>query len=192
MVSPPNGTFKLNTDDSFLSTTEGGGIGGVIRDHKGYWIVGFSKHTFGHNDVMVEMEALLEGLNLAVNLNLNPIEIEIDFAEILQDLNHAHPIYATMVNDCWLLMKRLRNLVIHHNFRQANKVADFLSKMGAKLTPSIQDANISTPPGSAVAIVQPDKAGVSITKLISRTTCNKLACFGNLSVITITCDNVTT
>lgn len=139
-------TFKLNTDGSFLSATEGGGIGGVICDHNCQWIVGFSKHTLGNNHVMLEIEALLQGLRLVVNLNLNVIEIENDSTEILQVLQQAHPIYSTLVNDCRSLMKKLGNPLIHHNFRQANKVAYFLSKMGAKLTLSIPDANISTPP----------------------------------------------
>lgn len=39
--APPPGKFKLNTDGSFSSTLDRTGMGGLIRDASGNWVVGF-------------------------------------------------------------------------------------------------------------------------------------------------------
>ncbi|KAH0662565.1 hypothetical protein KY284_027496 [Solanum tuberosum] len=49
---------------------------------------------------------------------------------------------------------------------------------------------MSTPPDHAMTLIKADQQGVISTKLVLRTTCNKLAYFDNLVVIVNYGDNV--
>ena len=55
---PPIDTFKLNTNEATKSTKEIGGIGGVVRDNKGNWIMGFTGKIKQTNPAIVELQAL--------------------------------------------------------------------------------------------------------------------------------------
>lgn len=53
------------------------GAGGCLRDEYGNWIVGFFKYVSIGNVLQAELWAILLGLNLAIQLNLN-MKLEID------------------------------------------------------------------------------------------------------------------
>ncbi|KAH0681796.1 hypothetical protein KY289_019548 [Solanum tuberosum] len=55
-----------------------GGTGGVIRDHLGSWIVGFSCKVKVVNAHHAELLALLHGLKLAPKININHLLVETD------------------------------------------------------------------------------------------------------------------
>ncbi|KAK4734382.1 hypothetical protein R3W88_008643 [Solanum pinnatisectum] len=52
---PPTGTFKLNIDGATNITKGIGGIGGVIRNNKGDWVIGFIGKTPHTNPTMVKL-----------------------------------------------------------------------------------------------------------------------------------------
>lgn len=81
------------------------------------------------------------------------------------------------------MLRRFGNPVVRHNFRQGNKVADFLCKIGSQLTTIPQSHILHTPPEATIEFLKADQEGVLATKQIFRSLCNKLASFGNLSVI---------
>ncbi|KAH0707319.1 hypothetical protein KY290_010438 [Solanum tuberosum] len=187
---PRTGTFKLNIDDSFSKDCNKGGIGGVIRYHNCNWVMGFYHNITAQSHTMAEIEALLDNLKIATDCSIVPIEIELDSIEVIEALEDTQSIYASKINSYRLLMKRLGNPLVRHSFRQANKVADFLSRLDTKLTPSAQATILSTPPDHTMSLIKDDQQGVISIKLVLRTTCNKLACFGNLTVIVNYGDNV--
>ncbi|XP_049394520.1 uncharacterized protein LOC125858752 [Solanum stenotomum] len=187
---PLTGTFKLNIDDSFSKDRNKGGTGGVIKDHNGNWVIGFYHNITSQSHTMVEIEALLDDLKITADCSIVPIEIELDSIEVIEALEDTQSIYASKINSYGLLMKRLGNPLVRHSFRQANKVADFLSRLGTKLTPSAQATILSTPADHTMSLIKDDQQGVISTKLVLRTTCNKLACFDNLTVIASYGDNV--
>ncbi|WMV09677.1 hypothetical protein MTR67_003062 [Solanum verrucosum] len=55
-----------------------GETGGVIRDHLGCWIVGFSCKVKVVNAQHAKLLALLHGLNLAQKININYLPVETD------------------------------------------------------------------------------------------------------------------
>ena len=130
-----------------------------------------------------EIKVLLGGLKLVVDCSIVPTEIELDSIEAIEALENFQPIYMRKINHSRLLMKRLGNPSIRHSFRQANKVADFLSRPGTKLTPSDQATILSAPPYDTMSLVKDDQQRAIYTKLVLRTTCNKLAGFDNLTVL---------
>lgn len=80
---PPQGDFKLNTNGSCLVNPGIGGTGGVIRNSNGNWVVGFHKGYASTTNNHMELLALLEGLKLAEQHNLIPIEINVDSVQII-------------------------------------------------------------------------------------------------------------
>lgn len=72
---PPRGTFKLNIDVSFNNLHHYGGIGGVIRDERGNWKIGFRHKLVGLNPTHMELLSLTKGVELAYQFRLMPLEI---------------------------------------------------------------------------------------------------------------------
>ena len=83
--------------------------GRVIRDCHGDWVKGFSR-SIGHTtSVMAEWWALRDGLNLAIQLGISQLEIELDakvIVEMLQNTKCPNRNYTTLLCDCRCLMAR--------------------------------------------------------------------------------------
>lgn len=81
---PPEGSLKLNVDGSFMPAISSMGTGGVLRNHQGNWVAGFS--TFeGKGDILqAELLAVKNGLTLAWQLGFRKIHCETDCLEAIQ------------------------------------------------------------------------------------------------------------
>ncbi|XP_075076638.1 uncharacterized protein LOC142163266 [Nicotiana tabacum] len=64
---PPKGLFKLNIDASFHKNMQIYGLGGVIRNANGHWIVGYTKSAHARGSLHAEIKALLDGLKTTLN-----------------------------------------------------------------------------------------------------------------------------
>ncbi|MCE3050351.1 hypothetical protein HAX54_047032 [Datura stramonium] len=178
------GFFKLNVDGTFSYTNNSNGIGGVIRDSNDDWIVGYLSKCNAQNHTLAELKALEHGLLCIISHKISPIEIETDSIEALKHLGYTNQLYESTVISCSSLLRGLRNPPIRHSFCQANKVAHVLSRQVSKLTTSSQDTILVAPPSHVKDQLRTNKEGAISSKLVSVATCNKLACFGNLSVVT--------
>ena len=76
--SPPDGWLKLNIDGAVKGNPGPAGGGGLLRDHRGNWINGFSANLGWCSYVKAELLALLKGLQLAWNMGVSHLEVEID------------------------------------------------------------------------------------------------------------------
>ncbi|KAM3288396.1 hypothetical protein P3S67_021826 [Capsicum chacoense] len=68
----------LNTNGSCLNNPGLGGTGGVIRNRKEDWVLGFTKGFRVATNNQMELIALLEGLKIVKEQKVLPIEINID------------------------------------------------------------------------------------------------------------------
>lgn len=124
-TTKPN-IYKLNTDGTHSSVSNRNGIGGIIRDHKGNWILGFSVNILYQSIIATELFALLQRFTLAVQHNLKPFQVEID--EVLTLLHDNNIIYANLLTDCRHLLGQLHDPIVSHAYREKNKLADQLTK----------------------------------------------------------------
>ena len=132
-VVPPVGWYKLNTNDSSLGNPGLAGGGGVIRNHLGDWVGGFSRAIGITTSVQAELRALKDGLNLAINLGIPNLEIEMDSlvaVELVNSITIPNAFLSTIVTDCRFLMERFEECSLKHIFREANGCADLLAKTG--------------------------------------------------------------
>ncbi|XP_075111845.1 uncharacterized protein LOC142181990 [Nicotiana tabacum] len=156
-------------------------------------IVGFTNKIKAYNSTHAELQALHGCLKLAHDKGLAPLENDSDSTDIIQLLQHnISPAYTNIILKCRYLLKKLGNPVVWHNFREDNKVAHFLCKLGSKQQHLSSITTIlHSPPDTVKRVIQNDKNEASITRLVSSSICNTLAVLGNLSIIrTITNSDV--
>jgi ribonuclease HI len=130
---PSLGWFKLNTDGSSLGNPGLAGGGGVIRNHLGEWLGGFSRSIGFTTSVQAELRALKDGLLLAIDLEILNLEIEMDSlvaVDLINSSNTSNAFLSTIVTDCRCLLERFDHWSLKHVFREANGCADLLAKSG--------------------------------------------------------------
>ncbi|GMI94864.1 hypothetical protein HRI_003155700 [Hibiscus trionum] len=127
---PEIGWIKLNTDGSVSA------IGGLLRDHNGWPLCAYFAKTLHKNTFMVELSAIWRGLHLALSLGIRTIWIESDSLSVVKTINRQQP--GGPSSGCYL--SEIRKLLAHfddyrvtHTWREANKAADYVSRMDVEL-----------------------------------------------------------
>lgn len=138
---------------------------------------------------MMELMALQESLQLAASNNLAPIEVETDATEVLTLLEKPQPFLHSIILTCRQLLRQLGNLVVRHNFRQGNKVADFLATQGSSLHLFNKLYVMPTPLPAVMQKMDADKKGVIARKWVTTTTSNSLTMLCNISIISTNVTN---
>ncbi|PRQ51455.1 putative ribonuclease H-like domain, reverse transcriptase zinc-binding domain-containing protein [Rosa chinensis] len=129
---PPDHYFKLNVDGA-RGPNGLIGAGGVLRDHSGTWISGFSASLGNGTVLQAEAWGLLLGLQLASKNRCQHLIVECD-SEVLVNLinngvNDLHPLRSVLCS-CQFLRGQFLSCDIRHVYREINLVADLLSKDG--------------------------------------------------------------
>ncbi|XP_026433793.1 uncharacterized protein LOC113331283 [Papaver somniferum] len=130
---PPLGYMKFNTDGA--SNDVGfAGAGGIIRDKgdkfKGAYVI----YLYRNSNNMAKLLAIRDGLKLARSLNILNLVVENDFMYIIDVCNRLVDIsrfFETVVQDIHLLARTFHSVLFCHQYREANNVADYLSKKAA-------------------------------------------------------------
>ncbi|XP_075111744.1 uncharacterized protein LOC142181940 [Nicotiana tabacum] len=125
---PPKGWSKLNIDASFDGVIQKCGLGGIFRDAKGHWIVGFGKPSYECGSLETEIKALLEGLKMAEEWRMYLLVIETDSVEVIQSILQGNRLYDDIVNECRSLMHQQKEIILQHTFRQGNSVAHHMTR----------------------------------------------------------------
>lgn len=140
-VPPPLNWVKLNTDGAAKSNPGISASGGVIRDFNGSWILGFYRNIGFSNSLVAELVALKDGLSLIIEHKFSHVIVESDSlvaCNLISDLSmNAKHILFEFVDDCRKLLLRIPHVKLDHIFREANAVADRLSKVGLEAPPGI-------------------------------------------------------
>ena len=159
---PEIGWMKLNTDGSALGNPGSAGGGGVIRDWVGRWVAGFSRKIGIATSLLAKLWAFRDGLMLCVDRNLAMVEVELDAKAVVDML--ANPLYSNnaispLLEDCRFLISKIPHVKIKHCYREANRCADNLARMGAN---QILDFILyDDAPGDLGVIVEADFNGAS-------------------------------
>ncbi|KAL6201494.1 hypothetical protein ACLB2K_025208 [Fragaria x ananassa] len=128
---PPMNFFKLNIDGTKLSPSGKIGAGGVIRNHCGDWIIGFQINLVVGDILDAEAWGLYHGLKLVARLNIMKLEVEYDYAILVQSMNSSntelHPLGSLLLG-CSSLMSKMNVANLTHIFRECNATADSLAK----------------------------------------------------------------
>ena len=130
---PSHGTLKLNIDGSRIGSTNCIAAGGLLRNHNGDWIGGFTANLGTGEILLAEMWALYFGLKLASRLNCTNIQVESDSSLVVNlvtnQWNDTHPLHSLIV-DCKRLWHGNWVCSIKHIYRECNDVADGPAHLG--------------------------------------------------------------
>lgn len=163
---PCSGWFKLNTDGSSLGNPGLAGGGGLIRDENGDWVVGFARKIGIASSFMAELWALRDGLLLCLQIHAQAVIVEMDSKVIIDTFSthaEASTIVSAIMEDCKQLVAQIPQVRFNHVYREANKRADFLAKLGASLD---VDFNVfSSPPMDLLDLWEADARGLFCNRL---------------------------
>ncbi|KAK4707011.1 hypothetical protein R3W88_033425 [Solanum pinnatisectum] len=116
---PPEQWVKLNTDGSALSNTGRIGAGGIIRDHRGEMILAFATPLGEGTNNQAEVRAAIFGMTWLLQIG-----------------------YRNLMD----LIRQASRFKCKHTYREANTVADLLSKESHKMTsPSMYNSSQQLP-----------------------------------------------
>ncbi|EPS68405.1 hypothetical protein M569_06367 [Genlisea aurea] len=144
-VPPPRPFLKLNFDGGLVGFSRSG-IGGVIRDHRGFVIAWFA-HAFSPqvDSECGEFLAARRVLELAQFMRLENVVLEGDCLSCITAINDdVDPSSAlgNIIQDIKVLLSGFQSWSAHHMPRDANKVAHLLAKSGLVSTTSFHDQNL--------------------------------------------------
>nr|XP_027109237.1 uncharacterized protein LOC113729105 [Coffea arabica] len=133
-LRPPSGVLKLNIDGCSKGNPGVSGGGGVIRDSGGKLLLAFACHLGQATSVQAEVRALLFGVKVCIQWGFRKLEAELDSLVLVHILFGK----ARCPWSVFLEVQQLLGFMEHipsvgHCFRQANQVADVLSKVGCTL-----------------------------------------------------------
>ena len=126
--------MKLNTDGSSLSNPGLAGGGGVIRDEEGNWIVGFARNIGITTSFQAELWGLRDGLTLCVERNFSVVQVELHARAVLDVITSfvcSNSLITSLVDDCKQLAGRINRITFNHCYREGNRSADKLARLGA-------------------------------------------------------------
>ena len=136
---PAIGWRKLNSDGSSLGNPGRAGGGGLIWDEEGNWVLGYSRQIGITSSFIAELWALRDGLMMCVDRNFPAVVVEMDakvIIEVLNNPNNTNLIISSIVDDCRKLASRIPRIQFEHCYREANRSADMLARMGANQSSS--------------------------------------------------------
>lgn len=117
-------------DGSFTGHDQKGGMGGVLWDHHGRWIIIFMKGKYCTSSNIAKLLALKTGLDIIITLGVETLEINFDSQLLIHYiLNKDNPTnLALIINDCRWRLSQLAEYKITHCWREMNTIADALAK----------------------------------------------------------------
>ncbi|KAF7834213.1 reverse transcriptase [Senna tora] len=131
--NPPKFSWwKLNSDGACLGNPGPFAIGGIIRDHMGNWVKGFSGFVGQGTALKAELWAIVRGSNLALDLGYNFLWIETDSllaCKLLLDttLTNLHE-HWNLISSCRSTLQRFSHFKVSHTFREGKQCADLLAR----------------------------------------------------------------
>jgi len=158
---PPRGWWVLNTDGAVKGALGPAGAGGVLRDDKGEWILGFSEYLGHCSTLTAELKAVVRGLKIAKELGAQKLWVRTD-SKILWGMligqAHHHPELHFLGQTCRrLLYANGWDVEITHCFRETNQVADRLANIG--VTGRLGAIMYQNPPMEIQDVLYADRMG---------------------------------
>ena len=86
--------------------------------------------------IIAEFWALRDGLQLAIQLGVQYLEVELDAKVVLHVISSGKSptaAYSSLLFDCKLLLEKIPHYTVKHVFRGANRRANALARMGCNL-----------------------------------------------------------
>ncbi|KAK0586532.1 hypothetical protein LWI29_008529 [Acer saccharum] len=167
--SPPVSEWvKLNVDGSANLELNSIAAGGVVRDHRKLWQVGFAMKIGTGSVLEAELWGILEGLNLVWQRGFRRVIVESDSKIAVDLLNNPaptlHPLLS-IIQACQSFFEYDWSCFILYVFRESNRVADRLASLGHSL--DLGSTIFNSPPPLVADSLRDDFNGVGFARMVS-------------------------
>ncbi|XP_030931190.1 uncharacterized protein LOC115957099 [Quercus lobata] len=115
---------------------------------------------------MAEIWALQDGLQLCLQIHTQSVIIELDAKAIVDAFNsqtYSNTIVSSIMDDCRHMATRIPQTSFRHIYKEANKCADFLAKLGTLIESDF--IVLSSPPMDLSSILEADANGLYVNRL---------------------------
>ena len=163
---PRNDWLALNTDGSVVVNFGIARGGGLTRDANGDWVTGFTRRIGTTTSFLAELWALRDGLQLCLQIHAQATLIELDSKTIIDAFNsqtHSNTIVSSIMDDCRHKVSRIPQTCFRHIYREANRCADFLAKLGTSFEGDF--IVFSSPPVDLACVLEADASGLYVNRL---------------------------
>lgn len=162
---PGTGKLKLNTDGSSKGNPGPAGFGGVFREERGHWVIGFYGRLEDCSSLEAELWGLFKGLEMVKSQNMEALEIESDSATAINLIKGESPFqspHKTLIQECQALLAAT-GCSLSHVYREGNQVADKLANVGVEQ----EEKWVShiTPPVDIIPLLEADMRGVAFERM---------------------------
>jgi ribonuclease HI len=161
-TTPKKGWLKLNFDGSSNCKSKLSSIGGVYRDYKGRFVLGYAQQIGTATSSVAELMALKHGLKLAVENGWRGISIEGDFEAVIDAISGRTKFRAKkdleQYTEIVAILPLLGKTTVSHVLRKGNKVADCFAELGHEA--ASQRLWRHTPPNEVLGDLEKDAANV--------------------------------
>lgn len=162
---PEIGWTKLNFDGSCKSRGKSS-IGGVFRNHKAEFLLGYAESIGRSTSTIAELAALRRGLELVLENGWTDVWLEGDAKTLVDIIVQRRQVkcaevqrYVRHIN---LVIPKLNNCMVTHIYREGNRVADKFAQIGHQLVKPRIWCNI--PPNEVLRMVHEDAEGKIILR----------------------------
>ncbi|KAH0644828.1 hypothetical protein KY284_032712 [Solanum tuberosum] len=163
-IKPSDAWVKLNTDRSALSNPGKIGAGGILRDSNGKLLFTYSAPLGEGTNNQEEVEADTFGISWCVHINYHKVILEVD-SQLLVDwlLAISAPSWniTSQMQKLPMLTTHISHFKCIHTLREANYVADALSKHSHQVTTPQVYFNNQQLPKEATTHLQLDMTGTT-------------------------------
>ncbi|XP_049399716.1 uncharacterized protein LOC125863741 [Solanum stenotomum] len=170
-IKPPDSWVKINTDGSALNNPGRIGAGGILRDQMGAMLLAFATPLGEGTNNQAEIGAAFFGMTWVLQLGYKKVVLEVD-SQLLVDwiTQKTRPPWniSTQLQQLQELITQTHSFRCKHTYREANFVADSLSKQSHKLNYPQIYCNIQQLPREARAYYQLDIAEMDMNTSANR------------------------
>ena len=156
---------ERNVYDKTKGVCKAGG-GGLIRDTNGEWVTSFARRIGKTSSFLAELWALRDGLQLYLQIQGQVVLIELDSKTIVDAFNsqaYSNTIVSSIMDDCRHMILRILQTCFRHIYREANRSADYLAKLGTSIEGDF--IVFHSPPVDLVSILEADASGLHVNRL---------------------------
>ena len=158
---PEMGWTKLNFDGSSKGRAGRASIGGVFRNHKAEFLLGYAESIGRASSTVAELAALRRGLELVLENGWSDVWLEGDAKTLVEIIVQRRKVkceeaqkHVSHINS---IIPELNSCIMSRVYREGNRTADKLAQMGHRLeTPQLWWFN---PPDEVLPFVLEDAEG---------------------------------
>ena len=159
-------SVKINMDASWTSISQYAGLAAICRNHRGEWIKGYTLAALSRSPLHAELLIIKHTIEWCTTEQWDEVILASDCMQavtMVLDRNHTPNMFSNLAYNCREAMEAHGRMVLRHEGRTTNKVADQLAKHARKnSTFHVTGCILNHPPLVCINALVEDKATLTL------------------------------